>query len=112
MELTIEMVRDALWLTFSDAIVFSLLHRDVALLENPRYRRLFTQHYALAKEFDEMLGNRLSNLNRLDIATVLCNDFTYAIQMESTLAYYGAIVLYSYKKLQRSIVEEFKRFGN
>ena len=75
MELTIEMVRDALWLTFSDAIVFSLLHRDVALIENPRYRRLFTQHYALAKEFDEMLGNRLSNLNRLDIATVLCNDF-------------------------------------
>lgn len=75
LELTIEMVRDALWLTFSDAIVFSLLHRDVALLENPRYRRLFTQHYALAKEFDEMLGNRLSNLNRLDIATVLCNDF-------------------------------------
>ena len=74
LKLTTDMIRDTLWLTFSDAIVFSLLHREVALLDNPKYRRLFVQHYALAKEFDEMLGNRLSNLNRLDIATVLCND--------------------------------------
>ena len=75
LELSLDMVRDSLWLTFSDAIVFSLLHREVALLDNPKYRRLFMQHYALAVEFDHLLGNRLSNLNRLDIATVLCNDF-------------------------------------
>ncbi|MGG5371347.1 helix-turn-helix domain-containing protein [Enterococcus sp. AZ196] len=75
LELTPEMLRDALWLTFSDSIVFSLLHREVALAENPKYRRLFMQHYSLAEEFNQLLGNRLTKLNRLDLATVLNNDF-------------------------------------
>jgi hypothetical protein len=52
-----------------------LAERHLDAVENPRYRRLFTQHYALAKEFDEMLGNRLSNLNRLDISS---NSFAKA----------------------------------
>lgn len=75
LELTPEMTRDTLWLTFSDAIVFSLYHREIALATNPRYRRLFVQHYALVEEFNQMLGNRLTKLNRLDLATVLNNDF-------------------------------------
>ncbi|MGM0167692.1 hypothetical protein IGI39_002676 [Enterococcus sp. AZ135] len=75
LELTPEMLRDTLWLTYSDSIIFSLLHRELALTENPKYKRLFMQHFALAEEFNEMLGNRLTNLNCLDLATVLNNDF-------------------------------------
>lgn len=75
LELTPEMLRDTLWLTYSDAFVFSLLHREIALAENDKYRRLFMQHYALAEEFNDLLGNRLTPLNRLDLATVLNNEF-------------------------------------
>lgn len=75
LELSPDLLRDALWLTYSDAIIFSLLHRKIAIAENSKYRRLFVQHYALAVEFDQLLGNRMSNLNRLDLATVLSNDF-------------------------------------
>ena len=75
LKLTPEMLRDTLWLTFSDAIVFSLLHRELAMTENPKYKKMFMQHYALAEEFNQMLGDRLTKMNRLDLATVLCNDF-------------------------------------
>ncbi|MGO3608998.1 MAG: helix-turn-helix domain-containing protein [Enterococcus sp.] len=75
LELTPEMLRDTLWLTYSDSIIFSLLHRELALTENPKYKRLFMQHFSLAEEFNEMLGSRLTNLNCLDLATVLNNDF-------------------------------------
>lgn len=75
LELTLDMLRDSLWLTFSDSIVFSLLHRKIALTDNNKYRRLFMQHYSLVEEFNEMLGHRLTNLNCLDLATVLNNEF-------------------------------------
>lgn len=75
LELTPEMVRDTLWLTFSDAIVFSPAHRELALTDNPKYQRLFTQHYALVEEFNQLLGNRLTNVDQINLATVLNNDF-------------------------------------
>lgn len=75
LELTPEMLRDTLWLTFSDAIVFSIEHRDLAMTDNPKYRRLFMQHYELAEEFDKILGNPMTNLNKTDLATVLTNDY-------------------------------------
>lgn len=77
LDLTPEMVRDTLWLTFSDSIVFSNEHRVLTMADNAKYRRLFMLHYSLAEEFDQMLGNRLANKDRINLATVLSNDFYY-----------------------------------
>lgn len=75
LELTPEMLRDTLWLTFSDAIVFSIAHREMAMSDNPKYRRLFMQHFSLVDEFNHMLGDKLSKRERIDLTTVLSNDF-------------------------------------
>ena len=68
-------LQDCLWSIFSDSIVFSIPHRELAMTDNPRYQELFMRHFELAKEYDEMTGNHLSKQDRIDLTTVLCNDF-------------------------------------
>lgn len=77
LELTSEILRDALWLTFSDAIVFSIPHRELAMKDNLKYQELFMKHYGLVEEFNQLLGDRLTKQNRIDLATVLSNDFYF-----------------------------------
>lgn len=75
LNLTTEMIRDGFWLLFSDAIVFSVSHRELAMKDNEKYQQLFVRHYELVKEYNKMLGHRLEKRNRIDLATVLSNDF-------------------------------------
>lgn len=75
LELTPEMVRDGLWLIFSDSIVFSYQHRELAMTDNANYQQLFMRHYELVEEYNEMLGYRLEKQNRINLTTVLSNDF-------------------------------------
>lgn len=75
MELTPAHLRDCLWLSFSDAIVFSVTHREYALTDNFKYQDLFMQHYELVQEYDELLGYRLSKQDKINLTTVLCNEF-------------------------------------
>lgn len=73
LDLTPDFMRDCLWLSFSDSIVFSNTHREYALIDNPRYQRLFMQHYELINKYDEMLGYRLTENEKNDYTTLLCN---------------------------------------
>lgn len=75
LELTPEMTRDCLWLIFSDSIVFSYQHRELAMTDNGKYQELFMRHYELVEEYNELLGHRLEKQSRIDLATVLSNDF-------------------------------------
>lgn len=75
MELTPDMVRDGLWLIFSDSIVFSISHRELAMTDNAKYQQLFMRHYELVDDYNKMLGYRLDKKSRIDLATVLSNDF-------------------------------------
>lgn len=75
LELTPEMVRDGLWLLFTDSIVFSISHRELAMTDNGKYQQLFMRHYELVEDYNKMLGYRLDKQSRIDLATVLSNDF-------------------------------------
>lgn len=68
-------LQDCLWPTFSDAIVFSIAHRELAMTDNPKYQKLFMRHYELVNEYNIMLGHQLSKQDMIDLTTVLCNDF-------------------------------------
>lgn len=68
-------LQDCLWTTFSDSIVFSIPHRELAMTDNPKYQELFMRHYELVTDFDQMLGQHLSKQEKIDLTTVLSNDF-------------------------------------
>lgn len=68
-------LQDCLWPIFSDSIVFSIPHRELAMTDNPKYQELFMRHYELAKDYDQLTGNQLSKQDKIDLTTVLCNDF-------------------------------------
>lgn len=72
--LTDEIVRDCLGLIYSDAVVFSIKHREMALADNSRYQTLFRKHYKLAKEFNKLTGGRMDQRRLIDTTTVLMND--------------------------------------
>lgn len=74
-DLTPAVLRDCLWLVFSDAIVFSIAHRELAMTDNPKYQELFMLHYDLVEEFNQMLGCRLTKQAQINLTTVLSNDF-------------------------------------
>lgn len=74
-ELTPDILRDCLWLVFSNAIVFSVEHRELAMTDNPKYQELFMRHYDLVDEFNQMLGYRLTKQAQINLTTVLSNDF-------------------------------------
>ncbi|MBO0409900.1 helix-turn-helix domain-containing protein [Enterococcus hulanensis] len=75
LDLTPDMVRDGLWLLFSDSIVFSISHRESAIADNEKYQQLFMRHYELVEKYNEMLGHRLDKQSQINLATVLSNDF-------------------------------------
>jgi len=74
LNLTAEIMRDCLWLSYSDAVVFSEKHREYALAENPRYRQLFEKHLTLVKAFMKLMGVPHDEERVLNLTTVLLND--------------------------------------
>ncbi|MDT2754613.1 helix-turn-helix domain-containing protein [Enterococcus pseudoavium] len=74
LELTLDEIRDCLWLSFSDAIVFSKKHLEIALSDNPRYQRLFKVHLKLAEQYMKLLGVPLDAQRMYDLTMVLMTD--------------------------------------
>lgn len=75
LNLTDELMRDCLWLSFSDAIVFSNEHREAALRDNPRYSQLFDDHLKLTDQFIKLLGEEaFDDERKLELTTVLVNE--------------------------------------
>lgn len=74
LNLTDEMMRDCLWLSFSDAIIFSSDHLNAALGDNPRYRQMFNAHLKLSEDFAELLGESFDEQRLFELTTVLVND--------------------------------------
>lgn len=72
--LTDENMRDAMWLIYADAVVFSKEHRQLALSDNYRYQTMYAQHYELAEEFNRLVGGKMSEQQLIDLTTVLNND--------------------------------------
>ena len=56
LDLTEDVLRDCLWLSFSDSVVFSKQHRDAALMDNVDYRQMFRKHLALVETFTALMG--------------------------------------------------------
>ncbi|MDT2397076.1 helix-turn-helix domain-containing protein [Enterococcus avium] len=74
LSLSDKLLRDCLWLSFSDSIIFNEEHRQAALKDNPRYRRLFNRHLELAEEFTNLLGGAFNDERKIELATVLVNE--------------------------------------
>lgn len=74
LNLTDEMMRDCLWLSFSDSIVFSKSHLAAALSDNARYKRLFTAHLKLAEQFLDLIGGAVEVEDIYELTAVLLND--------------------------------------
>ncbi|MGM0168580.1 hypothetical protein IGI39_004335 [Enterococcus sp. AZ135] len=74
LDLTEDMMRDCLWLSFSDSVVFSKEHLALALDDNPRYRQLFEKHLTLTREFTKLLGGSIDEERIQELTSVLLND--------------------------------------
>ncbi|EOH91113.1 helix-turn-helix domain-containing protein [Enterococcus pallens] len=72
--LTDETMRDAMWLIYADAVVFSYQHRNLALSDNHRYQTMYSKHYELAEEFNRLVGGKMSEQQLIDMTSVLNND--------------------------------------
>ena len=68
-----ELLRDCLWLSFTDSLIFSEKHRKAALKDNPRYKQLFKMHMELTEEFAKLLGGTLDKERKIELTTVLLN---------------------------------------
>lgn len=74
LNLTDEMMRDCLWLSFSDSIVFSKSHLGAALRDNARYKKLFTAHLKLVEQFLDLTGGAVEVEDVNELTAVLLND--------------------------------------
>ncbi|GCF94384.1 hypothetical protein NRIC_22750 [Enterococcus florum] len=74
LHLTDDIMRDCLWLQFSDCVIFSNEHRNNALQDNPRYRKLFNQHMELVERYNGLIGEAMGTQQLIDLNTVLMND--------------------------------------
>ena len=74
LDLTEEIMRDCLWLSFSDSVVFSKEHRELALKDNPRYKKLFTAHRTLTEQFTQLMIGSFEEERIMEITTLLVND--------------------------------------
>ncbi|MBO0454209.1 helix-turn-helix domain-containing protein [Candidatus Enterococcus murrayae] len=73
LSLTDEVMRDCLWLSYSDAVVFSKAHREQALADNSRYRQLFKKHLTLTNAFMKLMGDSPEEERVLELTTTLVN---------------------------------------
>jgi hypothetical protein len=74
LDLTEDVLRDCLWLSFSDSVVFSKQHRDAALMDNVDYRQMFRKHLALVETFTALMGTSFEKERLFELTTVLMND--------------------------------------
>lgn len=74
MHLTEEVMKDCLWLLYSDALVFNKKQQASALENNPRYSKLYNIHNELVEEFNHLTGEKLSREQMDYLTTAVLND--------------------------------------
>ncbi|MGM0214406.1 helix-turn-helix domain-containing protein [Enterococcus sp. AZ109] len=74
-QLSTDVLRDCMWLIYSDTIVFSSAHREMALADNLRYQKLFHQHFELAEDFNKLVSEKMDQQALINMTTVLMNDY-------------------------------------
>lgn len=110
LHLTDDMMRDCLWLSFSDSIVFSKSHREVALKDNTRYKKLFMVHLKLVEQFTNLTGGAVDEEGLYELTAVLLNDIYLYDEKKSEfltiLRNSRATFLETVKLMHRHAVEE------
>lgn len=74
MELTNGIMKDCLWLLYSDSLVVSEQQQKSALEKNQRYLKMYTIHNELAESFNQLTGKKFSKEQVNYLTTVLLND--------------------------------------
>lgn len=72
--LTPEQIKDCLWLSYSDTLVFSEDQWKSAMKQSRTYRDLFQKHLELVEDFNRLVGRSLDADARDELAIALVND--------------------------------------
>ncbi|MGM0174638.1 helix-turn-helix domain-containing protein [Enterococcus sp. DIV0800] len=72
--LTNEQVKDCLWLSYADMLVFSEDQWKSAMKQSRTYRDLYQKHYELVEEFNRLIGRSLNEDEKSELTIVLVND--------------------------------------
>lgn len=72
--LTEEEIKDCLWLSYADMLIFSEDQWKSAMKQSRSYRDLYQKHYELVEEFNRLLGHSLEELEMSELTIVLVND--------------------------------------
>lgn len=72
--LTKEQVKDCLWLSYADMLVFSEDQWKSAMKQSRTYREFYQTHYELVDEFNQLIGHSLNEGEKRELAIVLVND--------------------------------------
>ncbi|MGO3609645.1 MAG: helix-turn-helix domain-containing protein, partial [Enterococcus sp.] len=72
--LTDEDIKDCLWLSYADMLIFSEDQWKSAMKQSRTYRDLYQKHFELVEEFNNLIGRSLDELERSELAIVLVND--------------------------------------
>lgn len=72
--LTLTDIKDCLWLSYTDVLIFSEDQWKFAIKHRKNYLDLFQKHHELVEEFNKLLGNILDELEKKELAIVLMND--------------------------------------
>ena len=72
--LTEEDIKDCLWLSYADMLIFSEDQWKSAMKQSRIYRDLYQKHYELVEDFNRLLGHSLGDLEMNELTIVLVND--------------------------------------
>ncbi|GAA2903794.1 helix-turn-helix domain-containing protein [Enterococcus pseudoavium] len=72
--LTEEQIKDCLWLSYADMLVFSQDQWKSAMKQSRSYRDLYQKHSELVEEFNHLIGNSLSEAEVSELTIILVND--------------------------------------
>ncbi|MBO0413464.1 helix-turn-helix domain-containing protein [Enterococcus hulanensis] len=72
--LTKEEIKDCLWLSYADMLIFSEDQWKSAMKQSRSYRDLYQKHHELVEDFNRLIGRSLDELERNELTIVLVND--------------------------------------
>lgn len=74
LRLTTEQIKDCLWLSYADMLVFSEDQWKSAMKQSRSYRDLYQKHVELVGEFNRLINYSLNEDEERELAIVLVND--------------------------------------
>lgn len=69
-----EQIKDCLWLSYADMLVFGEDQWKSAMKQSRSYRDLYQKHYGLVEKFNSLIGNTLKEEEKSELTVVLIND--------------------------------------